>query len=93
MAKKDSAEAKEPTERKQRKKRAKGNFGIFVEESVEDVEPRARWVEVVSGLPSAAACDKHIKENVDDFKGKKIMLAQIKKVGEIEVETKVKVSF
>ena len=96
MAKKDNTENKEPVGKKPRKKRAKGNFGIFVRQPGDDAEADAGdiiWKELKTGLDSAVACEKHIKANVEEYRGKVLMIAQVKKVGEIEVKTKVTVSF
>lgn len=99
MAKKDSGKE---TERngvgvaaKSRKKRAKGNFAIFTKEAIneEGGDTHFLWREVVAGLDAATACEKYIKEHVEEFRDKTIMFVQVKKIGEIKVETKVKVSF
>lgn len=76
-----------------RKTRAKGNFAIFLQAEREGDEERKLWYQLVSGLDSTVACEKRIKENAEQFKDKKIMIAQVKKVGEPKVQTKVTVSF
>jgi len=79
-----------------KKKRAKGNFGVLVQHAGDDADAYAGkkfWEVVQDGLESTVACERHIKENAESFSGKTLMIAQIKKVGEIQVETKVKVTF
>lgn len=90
MAKKDESAGGSGTSRKTR---AKGNFAIFLQAEHTGDEEKKLWYQVVSGLESTVACEKHIKENVEDFQDKKIMIAQVKKVGEPKVQTTVRVSF
>jgi len=92
MAKKDSG----VNGKKPRKQRTKGNFSIFLKAQGDDADAHAGtalWQETVSGLDSTTACEKHVKENVEEFQDKTLMFAQVKKVCEIKVETKIKVSF
>lgn len=79
-----------------RKQRAKGNFGIFRRVSSDDAgydSHETLWKQVKIGLESAVACEKYVKEHSEEFQGAALMVAQIKKVGEIKVQTKVTVFF
>ena len=84
------------TEQEAAKKRTrqKGGFAVFVSAPGDpDNKQSERWDKVAYGLPDKKACEDWVKSKADDYVGKELMIAQIKKVAMVQVEVKRKFNF
>jgi len=82
---------------KTKRKRSMGTFAIFCRAVLDDKDQTTVWTEVrVDGnveLTSTVDCENYIKKHAEVLAGNTLMIAQVKRVAEINVKTTTKVSF